>query len=249
MRGILVAAVALSCCTEATAPPVERVATPAAEAPPPAESAPPAVVVPSVPLVADEPAPPPVAGKPPAGLVDLRASIPTLRLSIGYATADNFTGAPLPGYEVPGAWAHPALALALGDVDRALAQTGLGLLVYDAYRPKRATEGMMAWVRAHGRQDLVNDGYIAARSQHNRGLAIDLTLVDRAAGTPLDMGGAWDTFDPSSAAFAATGPALDHRKQLRDVMTRHGFVPHQGEWWHFSLPHAEAPVLDVPYRE
>lgn len=192
------------------------------------------------------PQPAPVA-VPPPGLVDLQAAIPTLRLSIGYATAANFTGAPLPGYEVAAAWAHPALADALVEVDRALANDGLGLLVYDAYRPRRATDAMVAWTRANDRGDLLRDGYIAAKSQHSRGLAIDLTLVDRETGAPLDMGGVWDAFERSSAAFAAKGDALAHRRKLRERMTRQAFVPHDGEWWHFSLPHPTAPVLDVPY--
>jgi D-alanyl-D-alanine dipeptidase len=188
-----------------------------------------------------------VAGAPPPELVDLRVAVPGLRLAIGYASADNFTGAPLPGYDAPGAWGHPALASALRAVDAALAPEGLGLLVFDAYRPKRATAAMVAWARARRRTDLLRDGYIAERSQHNRGLAIDLTLVERDTGTPLDMGGAWDAFLPSSAAFAATGAALAHRKRLRAAMLEQRFVPHDGEWWHFSLPHAHAPVLDVVY--
>jgi D-alanyl-D-alanine dipeptidase len=194
------------------------------------------------------PAPPqPAAPKPPEGLVDLHDHVADLRLSIGYATAANFTGAPLPGYEHAGAWAHPDLAKALGAVDRELAADGLGLLVYDAYRPVRATAAMVEWTRVNNRGDLLKDGYISAKSQHNRGLAIDLTLVDRETGTLVDMGGAWDTFDRSSAAFAAKGEALANRKRLRAVMTKHGFVPHDGEWWHFSLPHPSAPVKDVPY--
>lgn len=192
-------------------------------------------------------APTPVAGPPPPELVDLQVAVPGLRLAIGYATAENFTGAPLPGYDAPGAWAHPELASALRAVDDALAPEGLGLLVFDAYRPKRATAAMVAWARAQGRSDLLRDGYIAERSQHNRGLAIDLTLVVRDTGTPLDMGGAWDAFLRSSAAFAASGDALAHRKRLREAMLGHRFSPHDGEWWHFSLPHAGAPVLDVVY--
>jgi D-alanyl-D-alanine dipeptidase len=235
MRAWLAAAITLAC---DAAPPPE----PQPESPPP-------TVAPNEPIDPPKPIaqPEPPRRKPPDGLVDLHDHVADLRLSIGYATAANFTGAPLPGYERAGAWAHPDLAKALEKVDRELATHGLGLLVYDAYRPERATKAMVEWTRVQKRGDLLEDGYISAKSQHNRGLAIDLTLVDRTTGTPLDMGGAWDTFDPSSAAFAAKGAALANRKQLRAAMTKHGFVPHEGEWWHFSYPHRSAPPLDVPY--
>jgi len=216
------------------------------------ESVPPAVSVREIaaPMIAADITPPPPLPRvvePPPGLVDLQRATPSVRLSIGYATAANFTGAPLPGYDVAAAWAHPSLAAALADVDRALQPEGLGILVYDAYRPLRATDAMVAWTRRTHRTDLLRDRYIAARSQHNRGLAVDLTLTVRDTGTPLDMGGAWDTFGPASGAFAATGQAQANRRRLRAAMIRHGFVPHDGEWWHFAIRDAAAPVLDVPY--
>jgi D-alanyl-D-alanine dipeptidase len=238
-RAWICAAVIVACTAEGAhvdAPPVESKAI---EPAPPAVVAPPVVVAPPERRVAP----------PPDGLVDLREHVPELRLSIGYATAANFTGAPLPGYEVAGAWAHADLAKALAAVDHAVAADGLGLLVFDAYRPQRATRAMVEWTRVHEREDLLKDGYISAKSQHNRGLAIDLTLVDRKTGAPIDMGGAWDTFDRSAAAFAAKGEALTNRKTLRAAMTAQRFVPHEGEWWHFSLPHPRAPALDVPYGE
>ncbi len=184
---------------------------------------------------------------PPAGLVDLRQEIPDVRLSIGYASADNFTGAPLPGYEIAAAWLHPRPAAALVALDRELAPLGLGLLVFDAYRPRRASAAMVAWARRTGREDLLRDGFIAARSLHNRGLAIDLSLCDRKTGRLIDMGGAWDSFGPEAAADAARGPAGVHRRDLRARMIAHGFRPHDGEWWHFSWTERDAAELDVPY--
>lgn len=243
LRGV--AASVLLACGAGPAPASDAAPSPAAATAATAIDASPRVAAPAA--TVDAPAAPPMAGPPPPELVDLRVAVPGLRLSIGYATAENFTGAPLPGYDAPGAWAHRELAAALRAVDDALAPDNLGLLVFDAYRPKRATAAMVAWARAEGRSDLLRDGYIAERSQHNRGLAIDLTLVARDTGAPLDMGGAWDAFEPESAAFAATGEALEHRKRLRAAMLEQRFVPHDGEWWHFSLPHARAPALDVAY--
>ena len=265
MRWWWFAAVLLACetsepATTATAPPPGSVAVPNPVTSPMTSPMTSPVLEPATSPAVDPdrsprsavPTPPrPTPSGPPPGLVDVRSALPNVRLSLGYARADNFTGAPLPGYAPDNAvavvWAHPKLVEALAEVDRELAVEGLGLLVYDAYRPLRATRAMVAWARQAGRSDLLRDGYIAARSQHNRGLAIDLSLVSRDDGALVDMGGAWDTFDRSSAAFAATGQALVHRRRLRAVMTAHRFVAHDGEWWHFSLPHATAPVLDVPY--
>lgn len=206
---------------------------------------------PIAPVVVPAPAPPapvppaPSVGPPPDGLVDLRDD-PDLRFAIRYATDDNFTGAPLPGYEAPGAWMTPAAAEALGAVADDLAPAGLQLLVYDAYRPVRATEAMVAWTERVGRQDLVRDGYIAARSGHNRGHTVDLTLVD-PDGTPLDMGTPWDTFSAASHTENATGPALANRHRLRDAMVARGFRPYSKEWWHFGFRDPTAVPRDVPY--
>lgn len=230
---IAIGVIAIACEVEAPAPAV----APVAVEPAPAPARPEPVA----------PVPTPVAIDPPPGLVDLQREIPAIRLAIGYATADNFTGAALPGYDVAGAWLHPAPAAALVELDRELAAVGLGIVVFDAYRPRRASIAMVAWARRAGRTDLLRDGFIAARSAHNRGLAIDLSLCDRETGTGVDMGGAWDSFGRDAAAAAARGSAGVHRRDLRARMVAHGFRPHDGEWWHFSWPERAAPELDVPY--
>lgn len=185
---------------------------------------------------------------PPAGLVDVVAFVPHVRLAIGYATADNFTGAALPGYGSAAAWLHPAATDGLARVARELADDGLALVVYDAYRPRRATAAMIAWTRATHREDLVRDGFIASRSQHNRGLAVDVGLFEIAGGRVLEMGTPWDSFTPQAATFAVGGEPRARRVRLREAMLRHGFRPHDGEWWHFAWADgADAPALDVPY--
>jgi len=184
--------------------------------------------------------------QPPVGLVDVVAFVPYVRLAIGYATADNFTGAPLPGYGAAGAWLHPAATDGLASAALELADDDLALVVFDAYRPRRASEAMVAWARANGRDDLLRDGWVAARSQHNRGLAIDVGLADLTTGELLDMGTSWDAFTAESAALALRGAAGDRRRRLRETMQRRGFTPYDREWWHFTWK-AKAPVLDVPY--
>src|SRR5918995_1401446 len=131
-------------------------------------------------------------------LVDVRTLDSTIRVDARYAGPDNFTGAPLPGYEAPRALLRREAAVALSQVQARLRKKGLGLLVFDGYRPVRATLAMVRWAERSGRRSLLNDGYIASRSRHNLGLAVDLTIVDPALGAPLDMGTPFDTFSESA---------------------------------------------------
>jgi D-alanyl-D-alanine dipeptidase len=183
---------------------------------------------------------------PPPGFVDLAAAVPGVRLEIGYHGASNFTGAPLPGYGAPGAWLMGHVAEDLARIQRELAPRGLGLLVYDAYRPRRATHAMIHWAERNGRQDLL-DGYIARHSRHNVGATVDLTLVAVETGRPLDMGTAWDTFTPASHTANAEGVALENRAVLHTSMVAHGWQPYSKEWWHFRFLAADGPPRDVPY--
>src|SRR5688572_8431139 len=107
-------------------------------------------------------------------LVDVRALDSTIRVDARYAGPDNFTGAPLPGYEAPRALLRREAAAALARVQARLQTGGLGLLVFDGYRPVRATLAMVKWAEQSRRRHLLDDGYIARRSRHNQGVAIDL---------------------------------------------------------------------------
>ncbi len=185
---------------------------------------------------------------PPRGLVDLHEQLPSVQIVAGYHRADNFTGAPLPGYAAAGAWFERDAARSLAQAAEDLAEHDLGLVVYDAYRPRRASEAMVAWADARGREDLLADGWVAARSAHNRGQAIDLGLYRLADGQPLDMGSAWDHFGPTSFLRGVDGAALAHRLRLRGAMVRAGFVPYNREWWHFTWVGEAGPALDAPYR-
>lgn len=192
----------------------------------------------------------PALSSPPKGWVDLTAAVPGVRLDIRYHGADNFTGAPLPGYGAAGAWLLAAPAADLARVQADLAAEGKGLLVYDAYRPLRGTLAMVAWAVRTGQSSLLDNGYIARRSNHNRGNTIDLTVIDLATGAPLDMGVPFDTLDERSHTRNATGDVLARRLHFLDVMRRHGWVNYWKEWWHFTWHPDDdpAPVArDVPY--
>jgi len=181
---------------------------------------------------------------PPKELVDL-TTIPGLSFEIGYATALNFTGAPLPGYEVPGAWLRKEAAASLKQVLSTLLPQSMGLVVYDAYRPVRASKAMVLWSKASGHEDWLQQGYIAEYSRHNLGVAIDLSLT--LNGQPVDMGGEWDHFGPESTFSAAKGTAMENRRHLREAMQAAGWIPYDKEWWHFSFPLPDVPALDIPY--
>jgi D-alanyl-D-alanine dipeptidase len=176
--------------------------------------------------------------------------VPGVVIDARYHTAENFTGAPLPGYGVAGAWLRAAPAAALARVQQRLAADGLGLLVYDAYRPLRGTLGMVAWAKRTGQVHLLDDGYVARRSGHNRGNTIDLTARVLATGAPLDMGTPWDTLSEASHTKNATGAALANRLKLKAAMEAEGFRNYWKEWWHYTFVEAGEPELphrDVPY--
>lgn len=176
-------------------------------------------------------------------LAELPASI---RQEVRYATNNNFTGAPLPGYERGLVLLRREASEALGRVAERLAAQGLGLKVWDGYRPVRATLAMVEWCERTGRTDLLDDGYIARRSRHNQGVAVDLTLIRLADGSEFEMGTAYDHFDATAHTANATGQVAANRKVLVDAMAAEGFVNYENEWWHFSIEVADPVPFDLP---
>ena len=168
-------------------------------------------------------------------LTDVRTLDSTIVVELRYATSNNFTGAPLPGYLANRAFLRREAAAGLARVQRDLRPQGLGLKIFDSYRPVRATLAMVDWTERVHRTDLLKDGYIASRSRHNLGLAIDLTLIDLASGKELAMGTPFDTFSAAAHTANATGEAAANRQRLKAAMEREGFVNYDREWWHFSF--------------
>lgn len=173
-------------------------------------------------------------------LVDVRSLDSTIVVDMRYGTANNFTGAPLPGYLANRALLRREAAAALARVQRLALAQGYRLKVYDAYRPVRATDAMMDWTRRTGREDLVRDGYIASRSRHNLGLAIDLTLVDASTLEEFPMGTPYDTFSSAAHTANASGLIAGNRQVLVRLMEKEGFANYDKEWWHFAF---DAPLL------
>jgi len=179
-------------------------------------------------------------------LADLAVVAPGIRLDVRYATANNFTGAPLPGYGRPVVLLRREAAEALARVQARLASQGLGLKVWDGYRPVRATEAMVAWCERVGRTDLLDNGYIARRSRHNQGVAVDLTIVGLGTGLEFDMGTAFDDFSERSHTANARAEVAERRRLLVDAMAAEGFVNYVSEWWHFSYAVPDPVPFDLP---
>jgi zinc D-Ala-D-Ala dipeptidase len=181
-------------------------------------------------------------------LADVQSLDPTIAVDLRYATANNFTGAPLPGYEGNHGYLRREAVAALARVQRDLRTQGLGLKVFDAYRPVRATLAMVDWTERVHRPDLLEDGYIASRSRHNLGLAIDLTLVDLATGRELEMGTPFDTFSAAAHTANASGMAAVNRQKLKAAMEGEGFLNYDQEWWHYTFNVPNPLRFDRPIR-
>ena len=190
---------------------------------------------------------------------------PSVRQSMRYAGPANFVGRPVDGYRAPRCWLTEPAAHALESAEAEAVAQGMTLLVYDCYRPQRAVREFMHWA-ADGadqhtkdeyyprvsKEDLIPQGYVAERSGHSRGSTVDVTLA-RSCGehvVPLDMGTAFDFFDPRShySSNEVTFEQWENRRLLRALMQRHGFRGYEPEWWHFTLNDEPYPdrYFDVP---
>jgi D-alanyl-D-alanine dipeptidase len=182
------------------------------------------------------------AAEPADALVDLGRVAPGVRLDVRYATAANFTKQVV--YPAARCVLRRAVAERLARVQAALAAEGLGLKVYDCYRPLAVQRRFWAL--------MPDERYVAdpkKGSRHNRGAAVDLTLVD-ARGAEVEMPSAYDEFGPRAHRDYAGGSAAarGNRERLAAAMAREGFVGLPTEWWHFDAPDWRGyPLADVSF--
>ncbi len=198
-----------------------------------------------------------------APLIDATAIVPGLVAEMRYAGAENFVGRPIDGYQAPVCLLTREAAGALAKAQAALAGFGLGLKVFDCYRPTRAVADFARWARNPSDQARKADyypdidksrlfelGYIAEKPGHSRGSTVDLTIVETPTGAELDMGSSYDLFDPKSwPSDTRFSPAQRaHRALLQSVMHDAGFRPLKEEWWHFTLEAEPFPdtYFDIP---
>lgn len=178
-------------------------------------------------------------------LVNLADVAPEIVLEIGYATERNFTGKQI--YTLARGYTRKPVAEALKRAQADFNAMGYGIKVYDAYRPYKAT------VKFY--EEYHDTTYVASPyrgSRHNRGCALDMTLIDLKTGEELTMPTAWDAFDSLAwpTAEVADSVARNNRNMLIAVMARNGFSVYAYEWWHFDFNGWEAfEVMDIDFEE
>lgn len=178
-------------------------------------------------------------------LVDLEQFVPGLVLDIRYATKNNFTGEVI--YKSPRAYARKPVADALKNVQTQLKERGYGVKIFDAYRPYKAT---VKFYEVYKDTTYVASPYRGSR--HNRGCALDMTLIDLKTGNELRMPTEYDSF--KKEAWPST-PVKDpevrkNRELLISIMKKNGFRVNSSEWWHFDfVGWTKYEILDIDFEE
>lgn len=195
--------------------------------------------------------------------VDVSSVVSGLKVDLRYYGSDNFLGRRVAGYDQPVCLLTHEAAAALARVQNRLSPFGMGLKVFDCYRPQRAVADFLAWARDLSDQKrkavhypnvdksrLFELGYLAEKSGHSRGSTVDLTLVDLRTGAEIDMGAGYDLFDTRSwpSSQDITPDARAGRLALQALMIAEGFRPLKEEWWHFTLENEPFPntYFDFP---
>ena len=180
------------------------------------------------------------------GMIEIKTLVPGIVYDLRYATNNNFTHKKL--YENgKQTFLRLPVASALQKVQYDLTQRGYGLKIFDAYRPYAVTKKM--W-------DLIHDERYVANplkgSGHNRGLAVDLTIINLKDGSELNMGTGFDNFTDTAHQTFKNLPedVLANRKFLKEIMEKYGFKALETEWWHYSWPNdRNYEVLDIDFKK
>jgi D-alanyl-D-alanine dipeptidase len=180
-------------------------------------------------------------------LIELVKIDPSLKLDIRYATSNNFMGTSF--YDEPRAFLQKPAVQALVRVNRKLKKIGYGLMIFDAYRPWYVTKMFWDATPDNMKEFVANP---AGGSRHNRGCAVDVTLVDLKTGKPLNMGGEYDEFTKRSYPDFKGGTSLERwgRLLLRAYMEEEGFAVYPTEWWHFDYKNwKEYPINNKKFED
>ena len=187
------------------------------------------------------------------GFEYLDESIPTIVFDLRYGSEDNFTGKVVKGYENVRPISTTEMAKALKEVQIYLELRGLGLKIFDTYRPQKAVDYFFEWSQVktdtlmkskyypnEKKENLFKNGYISKLSGHSRGSSVDLTIIyllGEKAGEEIDMGSSWDYFGEKSSISTTKINLIQQKNRLilKNLMQMFGFVPYEKEWWHFTL--------------
>ena len=174
-------------------------------------------------------------------MVELKTIVPNIQYDLRYSTKNNFMHQQV--YKNGSrTYLRLVVARALARVQQELKEKNLSLKIWDAYRPYSVTERMWEMIK--------DERYVAdpkKGSGHNRGIAVDLTIIDRTTGKELDMGTGFDNFtDTAHQGFKNLPPKiLANRALLRTVMEKNGFIAMETEWWHFFWNNQDFELLDI----
>lgn len=183
----------------------------------------------------------------PHSLIELIRLDPSLALDIRYARTDNFLGKAV--YPEPRAFLQKVAADALVRIQGRLRAQNLGLLIFDGYRPWSVTKIFWELTPPEHRRFVANP---ESGSRHNRGCAVDLSLVDLTTGREVEMPSDFDEFT-ERAAIEYTGGTPEQRRNrdlLVATMATEGFTPYRYEWWHYDHPDwQQYPILDLAFSQ
>jgi len=185
----------------------------------------------------------------PKGFVYLTDFIPHIAVDMKYFTNHNFVGRPIDGYKSNKIILTERATLAIQKIEKELNKEGLGLNVFDAYRPQIAVNHFKRWAKdikdtlmrqefypRVDKRDLFKKGFIASKSGHSRGSTIDLTIIDLKTKKELDMGVAFDFFGEESGHdyTKLSNTQKQNRIKLKKIMEKYGFRAYSKEWWHYT---------------
>lgn len=180
-------------------------------------------------------------------MVELKTLVPGIVYDLRYATVNNFMRRLMYPAGTTTTFLRMPAAMALKKVQEELSSKGFGLKIYDAYRPYAVT--VKFW-------ELVKDERYVANpvkgSGHNRGIAVDLTIINSQTGKELEMGTGFDNFsDSAHHSFTDLPEAiLQNRLLLKATMEKYGFKAYADEWWHYSIPESSKyEILDIEFKK
>lgn len=180
-------------------------------------------------------------------MIELQRLDNTIKLDIKYAAADNFVGRQV--YPEARAFLQKPAAEAVVRVHRSLGKQGLGIVIYDGYRPWSITKLFWEVVREDQRKFVADP---AKGSKHNRGCAVDLGIFDLNTGNPIPMPSGFDEFTERASPnyTGGTDEERSNRDLLRQQMEANGFTVNPNEWWHFDFNGWEQfAIYDISFEE
>ncbi|HTM98762.1 MAG TPA: M15 family metallopeptidase [Pedobacter sp.] len=185
-----------------------------------------------------------IQAKPANELIEIKKAIPSIVLDIRYATKNNFMKQVM--YKQARAFARKPVVQQLKVIQAELQKKGYGLKIFDAYRPYAITVAF--YEKASDKNFVANP---AKGSKHNRGCAVDLTIIDLKTGKDVPMPTPYDSFAPEAAPhFNDLPPAIiKNRDFLISTMQAHGFKVIYNEWWHFDFNGwQDYDLMDIPFE-